>query len=287
MSRNLHILIIDPQNDFCDLPMDYSPGSLSGRSRFSPSLPVPGAHEDMLRVAYIISHSNLGITEISVTLDSHHRIDIAHPSFWMDRNKKEVVPFTQISAADVRAGDYLPRLPGAIPRVLSYLDQLESAGRYQLMVWPVHCEIGSWGQNVHFDVRSAYNIWEGRMLRKVKKVFKGSNRWTEHYSAIKSEVPDIQDKKTHLNIDFLTFLSKADRIYIAGEAGSHCVKATTEDIADYLGPEHVSKLVIITDCISPVSGFEIQQKKFFQDIRERGAYLSNSTEVLVELQNNS
>jgi len=281
------MLIIDPQNDFCDLPIGYSPGNPGDIGQFSPSLPVPGAHEDMVRVANIISQAGLGITEISVTLDSHHRIDIAHPGFWVDRNRKEVMPFTQISFTDVCEGNYLPRLPNVIPRVLSYLNQLESSGRYRLMVWPIHCEIGSWGQNVHFDVRTAYNLWEEKTLRKVNKIFKGSNPWTEHYSAIKSEVPDIEDKKTQLNIGLLASLSKADRIYIAGEAGSHCVKATTEDIVDYLSPDYISKLVIIADCISPVSGFEIQQQKFFKSMKERGVRISNSAEVLIELQDNN
>ena len=104
MYRNLHMLIIDPQNDFCDLPIGYSPGNLGDIGQLSPSLPVPGAHEDMVRVANIISQAGLGITEISVTLDSHHRIDIAHPGFWIGRNRKEVMPFTQISVNDVCEG---------------------------------------------------------------------------------------------------------------------------------------------------------------------------------------
>ena len=67
MKRQLHLLIIDPQNDFCDLPAESLP------SGFAPSLPVTGAHQDMLRVAQLIRDGGAGLTQISVTLDAHHR----------------------------------------------------------------------------------------------------------------------------------------------------------------------------------------------------------------------
>lgn len=41
MKRNLHLLIIDPQNDFCDLPAGYLPADQT-----LPALPVTGAHAD-------------------------------------------------------------------------------------------------------------------------------------------------------------------------------------------------------------------------------------------------
>jgi nicotinamidase-related amidase len=241
----------------------------------------------MLRVADLINRGGAGISEISITLDSHHRLDIAHPGFWMSAAGSAVTPFTQISAADVRAGSYLPRMPTALPRVLRYLDQLEAAGRYQLMVWPVHCEIGAWGHNVHADVRRAYNRWEEDTLRSVNKISKGSNPWTEHYSAVQAEVPDPDDVLTQSNQALLDSLATADRIYITGEAGSHCVKATTEHIADHFGPQHMAKLVLVTDCMSPVSGFERQYREFLVDMVARGAQIANAADVLTDLSANA
>ncbi|SFD18428.1 cysteine hydrolase [Collimonas sp. OK412] len=283
MRRNLHLLIIDPQNDFCDLPAAYLPDNPAGGGKMAAALPVPGAHADMLRVADLINRGGGGIDAISITLDSHHRLDIAHPGFWTTAAGNEVTPFTQISAAEVRAGSYLPRLPAALPRVLHYLDRLEAAGRYRLMVWPVHCEIGSWGHNVHADVRAAYNRWEEQTLRSVGKVGKGSNPWTEHYSAVQAEVPDPDDVLTQSNQAFLDSLAQADCIYITGEAGSHCVKATTEHIADHFGPENMGKLVLVTDCMSPVTGFKEQYRKFIADMAARGARIANAADVLLEL----
>ncbi|WP_342119046.1 cysteine hydrolase [Pseudoduganella sp. OTU4001] len=268
MKRRYHLLIIDPQNDFCDLPAPAQP-----------ALPVPGAHQDMLRLARLIGQGGAGLTDITVTLDSHHRYDVAHPTFWRSADGAAPVPFTQIAAADVRAGRFLPRDAAALPRVLSYLDTLEAAGRYQLMVWPVHCEIGSWGHNVHDAVRSAYNAWEEERHAVVAKVGKGSNPWTEHYSAVMAEVPDPTDPASQLNRELIASLSQADTIYITGEAGSHCVKATTEHIADHIDPR---KLVLVTDCMSPVTGFEAQYLEFAQAMQRRGARLATSGEVLPE-----
>jgi nicotinamidase/pyrazinamidase len=269
MKRRYHLLIIDPQNDFCDLPPPAAP-----------ALPVPGAHHDMLRLASLIEQGGDGLAEITVTLDSHHRYDVAHPTFWRTADGAAPAPFTQIAAADVRAGRFLPRDAGALPRVLSYLDALETAGRYLLMVWPVHCEIGSWGHNVHDAVRAAYNRWEEQRHAVVAKVGKGSNPWTEHYSAVMAEVPDPADPGSQLNRELIASLSQADTIYITGEAGSHCVKATTEHIADHIDPR---KLVLVTDCMSPVAGFEAQYLDFAQAMQRRGARLATSAEVLPEL----
>ena len=283
MKRNLHLLIIDPQNDFCDLPAGYLPPDPVTRQPRAPALPVPGAHQDMQRLASLINRGRAGLTAISITLDSHHRFDIAHPTFWIARDGAPVPPFTQITAADVRAEQYLPRHPAALPLALNYLDRLEAAGRYQLMVWPVHCEIGSWGNNVHDDVRAAYGAWEEASLGIVAKLAKGSNPWTEHYSAVMAEVPYADDPDTQFNTKFVDTLAEADQIYVAGEAGSHCVKATVEHIAGHFGDAAASKLVLITDCMSPVTGFEAQDQGFLAAMRARGVQLMQAGDVLPEL----
>lgn len=279
--KRLHLLIIDPQNDFCDLPKDYCP-TVAG-ALMAPALPVAGAHADMRRVAALIEQGGAGLTDISVTLDSHQRVDIAHPTFWRKADGSPVPPFTQVLARDVRAGAYVPRRAEALARVLAYLDALEASGRYVHMVWPVHCEIGSWGHNVHADVRRAYNRWEEAQVGSVDKVVKGTNPWTEHYSAIKAEVPDPADPATQLNVGFLARLRAADRIFITGEAGSHCVKATTEHIVENFAAADVRKLVLLTDCMSPVAGFAAQYAAFVGDMRTRGVGVAESRQVLPEL----
>jgi nicotinamidase-related amidase len=285
MKSAIHLLIIDPQNDFCDLPADYLPRT--GPTEAQPGLPVSGAHADMQRLGDMIARGLRGLSDISITLDSHHHLGIERPTFWMQGDGSEVSPFTQILASDVRAGKYLPRNPKATARVLAYLDALEAAGRYTLMVWPIHCEIGTWGHNVHNDVRKAYNTWERAELGVVQKVTKGSNPWTEHYSALMAEVPDPKDPTTQLNRGLIDVLEEADLIPVAGEAGSHCVKATVEHIVDNFGVDSIKKLVLLTDCISPVAGFEQQYQDFLADMRGRGLQLASSQDFLAELVGNA
>ncbi|KAF1045483.1 MAG: hypothetical protein GAK35_01354 [Herbaspirillum frisingense] len=287
MKRNLHLLVIDPQNDFCDLPAAYLPADPISGAPQQPALPVAGAHADMQRVARLIDEGGRGLSAISITIDSHHRLDIAHPTFWRAGDGGAVAPFTQIEAAEVRAGRYLPRDPQALPRALAYLDALEAAGRYRLMVWPVHCEIGSWGGAVHADVRAAYNRWEEATLGIVAKLAKGSNPWTEHYSAVMAEVPDAADPDTQLNSDFINGLARADGVYITGEAGSHCVRATTEHIVENLDAAGRARLVLVTDCMSPVAGFDAQYRDFLDAMAGAGVRLASSAEVLTELQANA
>jgi nicotinamidase/pyrazinamidase len=240
-----------------------------------------------VRLANLIARGYKGISDITITLDSHHRLDIAHPTFWMKADGSAVAPFTPISAADVRGGVFRPRNPKAFPRCLAYIDALESTGRYGLFIWPIHCEIGTWGHNVHADVRAAYSLWEDSQLGIVNMVTKGSNPWTEHYSAVMAEVPDSDDPSTQLNRAFIDTLIPADRLYIAGEAGSHCVKSTVEHICDNFGDDKLSKITLITDCMSAVTGFDAQYESFLKDMTARGLKTATAAEVLPELISNA
>ena len=279
MKPTTQLLVIDPQNDFCDVPAAWRPVDPLTGATISPALPVAGAHADMQRTAAFIRDAGNALDEIVVTLDSHHQVDIAHPTFWKKADGGEVTPFTQITAAQVRSGEFLPRDPAALPRTLAYLDALEAGGRYVLMVWPVHCEIGTWGHAVHADVRAAYNQWERATLRGVRKVTKGENPWTEHYSAIQAEVPDAADEHTQMNRGLLAELDKAGTLLIAGEASSHCVRATTEHVVANLPSGHPERVVLLTDCMSPVGGFEAQHQAFLDDMRAKGVRLMTSTQA--------
>jgi nicotinamidase-related amidase len=283
MNRNVHLLIIDPQNDFCDLPEAYRPQDPRTGERHAPALPVAGAHDDMKRLAALIAEGWQALREVTVTLDSHHRVDIAHPTFWQQRDGSAVPPFTSITAQQVRDGAFRPRDETSLPRALEYLDELEARGRYTLMVWPVHCEIGSWGHNVHADVKAAYNRWEEQTLRSVEFVAKGQNPWTEHYSAMQAEVPDASDPETQLNRPLIERLDRADMILVAGEASSHCVKATTEHLVENLPSGRAAKVVLLVDCMSPVTRFEAQHDAFLKAMQARGVALSTTGDVLLQL----
>lgn len=289
MKRDFQLLAIDPQNDFCDLPEDFIKAHAEGAdlAERRPALPVPGAHRDMLSLAELVRDGRDGLSGIVETVDSHHRYDIAHPTFWRDSQGQPVAPFTEITAAEVRAGRYTTTEAKAQERALHYLDALEAAGRYRLMVWPIHCLIGSWGQQTHPALRAAFDEWEAKAGQRVHAVHKGRNPWTEHYSALLAEVPDPDDPDTQLNTPLIARLAAADRVYIAGEAGSHCVRATTEHLVANFAPENCSKLVLITDCMSPVSGYATQQQSFIEAMVRLGVRTASSAEVRAELLDNA
>jgi nicotinamidase-related amidase len=301
------LLIIDPQNDFCDLPADWCPPDPSSGARCAPALPVPGAHADLQRLAAFIGRAGAGLQAITITLDSHHRHDIAHPGFWQCGDGAAVQPFTPITAQQVRDGQFAPRQASALPRTLAYLDALEAGGRYTLMVWPVHCQIGSWGHAVHAGVQAACNVWADQAIKEapgrsqasltpsgggsgplplpggtgspVHAVFKGSNPWTEHYSAVQAEVPDPADADTGLNHALLARLDAAGRILVAGQASSHCVKATAEHLVAHLPGGQPERITLLTDGMSPVAGFEAQQMAFFSAMRQAGVRLATMAET--------
>lgn len=281
MKKEIYVLGIDPQKDFCDLPADLCPVGQA------PALPVAGAHADMVRFGEMIRKGSKGITDITVTLDSHHHIGIERPTLWKTAQGTEVPPYTEITAADVRAGIYLPKDLKLVPKVLAYLDALEANTRYKLMIWPIHCEIGTWGHSVHDSVRQAYNFWEERELGIVQKVTKGSNPWTEHYSALMAEVPDPNDHTTQLNAALIQYLDKGDLILVGGEAGSHCVKATMEHLVANFDANSVKKIVLLEDCISAVTGFEQQYQDFLTDMSNKGVQIAKSVDIVSELVANS
>lgn len=281
MTHNRRLLIIDPQNDFCDIDARDAP---SGET---PALPVPGAHADMQRLAAALTRScspNQGgpgqVSALAVTLDTHQRWDIAHPTYWQTGNGDHVPPFTAITAAQVRAGTYLPRDTSDLARTLDYLDALERQGRYTLMVWPVHCVQDSWGHHLHADIGAACEAWTAHTGQTVYSVTKGLNPYTEHYSALQAEVPDDRDPGTQLNHTLLAWAAGADTLLIAGEASSHCVRATVEHLVAHLGPAGARRITLLVDCMSPVDGFKDEHETFLAQMRAHGVKLAKVADVL-------
>jgi nicotinamidase-related amidase len=114
----------------------------------------------------------------------------------------------------------------------------------------------------------------------VAKVMKGDNPWTEHYSALMAEVPDAADPGTQLNRGLIAALDRADLLLVAGEASSHCVRATTEHVVDNLPGGRPERVVLLTDCMSPVAGFEGHHGDFLAGMRAKGVQTASSTEAL-------
>lgn len=104
----------------------------------------------------------------------------------------------------------------------------------------------------------------------VNHVLKATNPRSEHYSAIRAQVPDPADPATQTAGALIDTLRCADEIIIAGEALSHCVANTVRDLAASHGDANVSKLVLLTDGTSPVGGFEQLGDDFQNEFTSRG-----------------
>ncbi|MCX6744865.1 MAG: hypothetical protein NTX82_05055 [Candidatus Parcubacteria bacterium] len=268
----IHLLIIDPQNDFMDID--------------GAALPVTGAKDDMVKLAGLINRVGRKLADIHVTLDSHRLIDIAHPLWWVDQNGNNPAPFTIINVDDVANRIWVPRNPKFYDRCLAYVRELKRKDKNVLCVWPPHCLIGTPGGNVYPELNDALRLWEAKEYADVDFVTKGSNPWTEHYGAMEAEVPDPEDPSTQLNTNFLNMLETADIVAIAGEALSHCVKSTVTQIADNIGEEHIKKFQILTDCTSPVGAvpggpdFPAIAQQWLREIEKRGMTLTTSDDFL-------
>jgi len=261
--KKVHLLVIDPQKDFCD------PNG---------ALFVAGADQDMNRLAEMVRRVKDKLSAIHVTLDSHHYVDIAHPIFWVGKDGTNPLPFTIITASDVEAGTWRAKQPSCQTRALEYVRSLEANGRYPLCVWPPHCLIGSDGAQVTAPLFDALKGWE-QGFKIVDYVTKGSNPWTEHYSAFQADVPDPADVTTQLNTSLIKTLEDADIILVAGEAGSHCLAFTVRDIANNFGDaSYVGKLVLVEDATSPVPTFDQFQKDFVAEMTAKGMQLTTTAD---------
>ena len=265
---NTQLLIIDPQNDFLDGPEQRA------------ALPVKGASQDMWRLAEFMRRISARLDGIVVTLDTHEFLDIGHPDFWVTSDGQPPASLTAVTVNDVKTGALSPRDRRDLPYVLKYLETLKLQGSYTHMIWPVHCQIGTWGHNVAEMVQRQINLWERDRGEPALRVLKGMNRMTEHYSAVRAEVVDPGDAHTQTNRQLVDRLNKADVIYVAGEASSHCVKATVLHLLEALrGKNAASRLVLLTDAMSPVGGFEAESEAFLTDMRSRGATLARTSEL--------
>lgn len=272
MAKNVHLMTIDPQNDFC---ITTGPGGEKG------TLVVAGGEADMTRLGAFITKNEKRLSEIHSTLDSHQYVHIAHPAFWINSKGKNPDPYTLISVEDVKNGVWRSFNPKWQGRALSYVEDLaldtkDHPKRYILVIWPPHCLIGTWGHAIVPIVANALYAWEKNTFNRVNFVAKGSNLFTEHYSGVQADVPDPTDKSTKLNTALIDTLNEADEILITGEALSHCVANTIRDIATQFGDDQVKKFTLLEDTSSNVTTFEKMGQDFVKDMVKKGMKITNT-----------
>ena len=285
-NKRVGLLLIDVQNTFC-IP-DFE-------------LFVNGAVEDNIRLCEFI-YRNLGtITKIIPTMDSHTAMQIFHPIFWVNKAGEHPAPATMISYADVKEGKWLVNLElansliqGNCDRLeqhaLYYVKKLSEDGKYPLTIWPYHSMLGGIGHALVSAVEEA--VFFHSIARKSQTSFelKGSNPLTENYSVLSPEVIDSVDGESiaNKNTNLINKLLDFDALIIAGQAKSHCVAWTIDNLLTEIKKVDINlaqKIYLLEDCMSPVVipevvDFTDRANETFQKFADAGMNLVKSTDEL-------
>lgn len=256
-TERISLLLIDAQNTFCIPGFELYVGGRSGN----------GAVEDNVRLCEFI-YRNLGsLTHIIATMDTHTAQQIFHPIFFIDREGNHPAPYTDIHAADLREGKWTFN-PALAPRfniapaygqqmMIHYAETLERRGKYALTVWPYHAMLGGIGHALVPALEEAIFFHSIARVDQPEFEIKGDKPFTENYSVIGPEVLSgpMDETLGERNPKFIQHLQEVDRLYVAGQAKSHCVAWTVSDLLEDIqaaDPELAKKVYLLEDCSSPV-----------------------------------
>lgn len=257
--ERVRLLLVDVQKDFC-----FPEGSLfvAGRSG-------TGALDDNRRLAEFIYRNLDRLTELLSTLDTHHPVQIFFPAFWQDADGRPLRAHRTVSVADVTSGAVRPNpalaatltggdVESLNAQALHYVKELERAGRYTLYLWPPHCLLGTDGHALAGVIQEARLFHTFVRHAKNPLVTKGEHPFTENYSALRPEVLTRPDGSALAEPDhaLLEVLLESDRLIICGEAASHCVRSTVDDLLEAIRdrePSLASRVYLLTDCMSSVA----------------------------------
>jgi nicotinamidase/pyrazinamidase len=262
------LVLVDAQVDFI-----HEDGALS----------VPGAVADTRRTIEWI-FNNLGkVTDIFASLDSHIPYQIFYPGWWVNAAGAHPGPYTLISTEDVERGTWKPTKE--VEWSKSYVVALEEQAKKVLTIWPYHTMIGTPGHAITPALYEAITYHASARDVQPKLYTKGSIPKTEHYSILEPEVKVEGEPLGVLNTDLLERFATYDRIYIAGQAKSHCVLETVTSIIRYFeetGEDLIGRLRLLGDCMSsvvhPEIDFETLANARLAEFEEEGLRIVEASE---------
>lgn len=258
------LLAIDVQHDFME-----GVGSLA----------VPGSKGDVQRLTQWMYRNMESLTRVICSLDCHAMMQIFHPAWWLDQEGRHPQPFTIINYEDIEKNVWRVA-NGETERSLEYLRNLESGDKKQLCIWPYHCLEGTFGAKLESEFTKMLYFHAAARHTAPMLVHKGQNPYTEMYGIIKAEY----DREEYVNHTVLNAIAEYDAVYIAGEASSHCVLASAEQILEHFAEQRdiTSRITLLEDCMSPIVGFENSTQEQFKMLQERyGLQIKKSTDVIL------
>jgi nicotinamidase-related amidase len=287
----ISLLLVDVQNTFCIPDFELYVRGTSGT----------GAVDDNRRLCDFIYRNLNVITQICPTMDTHQAMQIFHSIFLVNDKGEHPAPYTLIAVDDIEKGIWKFNLQLSSSLQINetygqeflrhYARQLKAGGKYDLTIWPYHAMLGGIGHALVAAVEEAVFFHSIARLSQPDFQVKGDNPFTENYSVLSPEVlagpagEGIAEK----NVGFIRKLLDFDAVIIAGQAKSHCMAWTIEDllneiqISDRKLPE---KVYLLEDCTSPVVipgviDYTEQANKAFQKFSNAGMHVVRSSDPIV------
>jgi nicotinamidase-related amidase len=256
-SLRICLLAVDVQNTFCIPGFELFVGGRSGT----------GAVDDNRRLCEFV-YRNLGtITQVVPSLDTHQAAQVFHAVWLVDEEGNHPAPYTLVSADDVESGRWgvnpaAAKSRGYEPeyaeRVLRhYTRQLAQGGKYDLTIWPYHALLGGIGHALVSAVEEAFFFHAIARYSQPDFQVKGEHPLTEHYSMLGPEVVEGPDGEelAGKNLALVKRLLKFDAVIVAGQAKSHCVAWTIDDLLTHDDAQVAwlaQRTYLLADCSSPV-----------------------------------
>ena len=282
------LVAVDVQNTFCTPGFELFVAGRSGT----------GAVDDNRRLCEFLYRNLDTISQVVPTLDTHQAMQIFHSVYLVDAGGRHPEPYTLESVDDVDAGRY--RVNPLVLQSLGvdedyarrqlrhYTHALESGGKYALTVWPYHAMLGGIGHALVSSVEEA--IFFHSLARATQPRFevKGLNPLTEHYSVLGPEVTEGPDGEpiAAKNHELLELLLSFDAVVVAGQAKSHCVAWTIDDLLAGIEERELGrKVYLLEDCTSPVVipgvvDYTEEADRAFARFAEAGMHVVRSTDPI-------
>lgn len=274
------LLIIDPQNDFSEPD--------EGKTRELGALPVVGSAEDYKKIADLIKTDNFD--EIHISLDTHTEQHIGHHEFYKDAKDKQGNSHTDVvlEAKNPKLQPYLEGYRNAHPTdrpiMLWNTHCIEGSEGHKIVKELTDVLGGRTNVRYHIkgqnELAEMYSIFSAQVKPKDIKLegptvyrycYKGVPDYTELPADVKEKASDYKYNKLatglssyneainaiNLEVDLNTalldnLLENNNKVYICGQAKSHCVNDSAIDMLDYKGGSYIENIFLLKDCTSPV-----------------------------------
>lgn len=284
------LLLVDVQNTFCIPDFELYVGGVSGT----------GAVDDNKRLCEFIYRNMNVITRIIPTMDTHQAAQIFHSIFLVNDQGEHPAPYSLITAEDIKQGvwQFNPKLAKSLeidsPYGNSYLRhytrKLKEGKKYDLTIWPYHAMLGGIGHALVSAVEEAVFFHSIARFSQPDFQVKGRHPLTENYSVLSPEVQTGPGGQTiaEKNLNFIHRLMAFDAVVIAGQAKSHCVAWTINDLLNEILVSDKSlakKIYLLEDCTSPVVipgviDYTTQADEAFAKFADAGMHIVRSSDVI-------